>query len=1002
MNNKKNDHQSPMSEYLLKLQLIVSNTEFKNKEEADKYETLESNMKGRDYIRACNHTDIFESYNYPENYVYDTLINAGFDNKTANKLIQNPHMIPQGIKSVMMEQARYEFLKNYKETNRYYLMLTGKPFMGDKDELAEKIHLIPIEFYEVYKDENVIEKDMAIHEMPLKYQELFMGTSYYKKLLEQYPESRYLKYLGSNAIPIESSRAAHDGDIMKINTTKLTTYHPVYGTVTVSPDIIHKFVSVYQETRTYVYEALTGDFSSIYPNYNSFVRFLTIYMAIGSSLNEFMKNSSSLLTMSNASANNLFMLYGLPSVIMEGQSMIDFLKKFRLLLMDKGTNTVYRVKDLVGYEYTDIYTLIMVKQQVFENGVPVYVYKDGKAIPKQRIVFRRLGTTDDNTSYFNFRESRKEYLERRFPEESSHSEEYQISSGDPRWWNTREVDEMLENMNYTLSNSKYIQLSTHLSMTDVWFQTVILLRGLMDNRLETQYSLININYNINGSSEISIFEAVLSLLILMNWQLGFEGNMYLQDGKVNGKLVCLDLLFNGMGDGGVPYPLKTGNPFKIASFDFDVKTNKPEFYNSLSDMDYLEPERFISMLDSVLNRETINTGEVIMKDIKLIFDYLESKLRYAKTIHEFRQVSDAYNNLFLVDPVRNWYDSSIEDSDTLICNEFNISDNELTSLKIFFPRTVPNGGEILVKYKDVDYYISLYQVLNSDVKSIKKNGIYPFMENGFIKLFENALRDYTSAQMISSTLSNNIKENWKNIIIDKAAYDINNIDGGPKTFAALLHRTNASLYKFLIDLRNNGNGNDIVLLMRAIIKSLESYVSTSLAGLEFKALGMDNYIFILKEIISYFKSYMVEFTKDEFTYLFNGILDNGGNPNMLHLYDEITHMTMVLKPQDSLTLFDAGKFSLRQIFDDGNDEGIFYDQALFRMKAKYKYLKDTGYDLWYDNGKNISKTPLPNLTDDTLIIANIIKPKGSVAYKIIIPNTNINPDTYYGNKRKIK
>ena len=134
-------------------------------------------------------------------------------------------------------------------------------------------------------------------------------------------------------------------------------------------------------------------------------------MAIGNAMNEFQKKSSKLIYMNNVTANNLFTLYGLPSVIMEGTPMIEFLKKFRLLLMDKGTNIVYRVKDLIGYSDTDIYTLVMVKQQVFEDGIPVYHYDEdtGEKTPVQNIVFRRLGTTDDNTSYFKFRESKKEY-----------------------------------------------------------------------------------------------------------------------------------------------------------------------------------------------------------------------------------------------------------------------------------------------------------------------------------------------------------------------------------------------------------------------------------------------------------------------------------------------------------------------------------------------------------------------------------------------------------------
>ena len=55
---------NPMSEYLLKLQLIVTNTEFKNRFEANKYETLQSHHDGDMYVRACEKTDIFESYEY--------------------------------------------------------------------------------------------------------------------------------------------------------------------------------------------------------------------------------------------------------------------------------------------------------------------------------------------------------------------------------------------------------------------------------------------------------------------------------------------------------------------------------------------------------------------------------------------------------------------------------------------------------------------------------------------------------------------------------------------------------------------------------------------------------------------------------------------------------------------------------------------------------------------------------------------------------------------------
>ena len=68
----------------------------------------------------------------------------------------------------------------------------------------------------------------------------------------------------------------------------------------------------------------------------------------------------------------------------------------------------------------------------------------------------------------------------------------------------------------------------------------------------------------------------------------------------------------------------------------------------------------------------------------------------------------------------------------------------------------------------------------------------------------------------------------------------------------------------------------------------------------------------------------------------------------------------------------------------------------------YEKIKSLGYDIWYDDGKQITKTPFLNLQNETKIIANLVKNKSSEAYKIIINKNNIDVDNYYGNKRKIK
>lgn len=960
MNNfqlEKKQKRNPMAEYLMKLQLIVSNTEFKNKEEAQQYDTLDMYLAGDKYCNAVNHQDAFTSYEYDPKFVYQTLLDNGIPEERIPAYIENMVMIPNPIKKILLEHERQKTIDEYVELNPYYTMLSGIPFPGSSTIPPEKIITIPDEFFDIYESKNVISHGQAIHEMPIKYQELFMNTKYYEETLKKYPEQRYLKYLGSKSIPVHVARKAHDGDIMKIDTNALSASHPIFGNISVGADLIHLFTNVYQQTHQYVYGTLRGDFGDIYPNYNSFIRFLTIYMTIGSCLNELMKKSTELIYMNQSTANDFFMLYGLPSVIMNGPDMISFLKQFRMILMDKGTNVVYRVKDLIGYEYTDIYTLVMVKQQVFENGLPKYTTDEsGNRVPVQEIVFRRFGTTDDNTSYFKFRDERTSY-------------DWQtIASGDPRWWNTPEVEAMLQDMNYTLSNSKYIQLSTHISMTDIFWQCVILIRGLLDNRYETEYVNLVINLNLNGRSEISVFEAVLILEILMNWHIttvrgdSLHGDMYVPNGTYNGKDACIDMLFNGLDRDGLPNELKPGLPYKVSAFNFDLQLTDPVFYQSLSYMDYLEPDILLPILNRIYNREENNIGEVLMGDVKKVYSYLETKLIHAKTIQEFRQVDDAFSHLFLVDPQRDWYDADVVDVDQYLCDTYSLSLYELSSLKSFF---VYNQPDIIVEYNDKYYYVSLYNVLNFDVLNYEVpygNTLTPsdqntktiFNDPSFVTEFQNEISQYTSESLENSNISHNIKSRYQSIIMDKVVLDVGNGLNGPKTFEALLFRNDPEMYKYLISLR--GNGESLLLIIRSIIKALEIYVNDSLQGLEFIAIGETDYFSILKEVISYFKSYMVEFTKDEFAYIFDGLFDNGGHSNMLNLYDEKSHTLLRMIAKDSLTLHD-GSWAKKQI--KASDYGLqsFYDEMQVHRRVAYKKIKQMGYEIVFDTGTAITKFP---------------------------------------------
>ena len=106
MNNfqlEKRQKRNPMAEYLMKLQLIVSNTEFKNKEEAQQYETVEMYLAGDKYCNAINQQDAFTSYEYDPRFVYQTLLDNGIPEEKVPMYVENMVLIPNPIKKILLE-----------------------------------------------------------------------------------------------------------------------------------------------------------------------------------------------------------------------------------------------------------------------------------------------------------------------------------------------------------------------------------------------------------------------------------------------------------------------------------------------------------------------------------------------------------------------------------------------------------------------------------------------------------------------------------------------------------------------------------------------------------------------------------------------------------------------------------------------------------------------------------------------------------------------------------
>ena len=62
---------NPMGEYLVKIQLIIANSEFKNKELADKYETFEMHQAANLYLAAIKGNSGFSINDIEQKTLFD-------------------------------------------------------------------------------------------------------------------------------------------------------------------------------------------------------------------------------------------------------------------------------------------------------------------------------------------------------------------------------------------------------------------------------------------------------------------------------------------------------------------------------------------------------------------------------------------------------------------------------------------------------------------------------------------------------------------------------------------------------------------------------------------------------------------------------------------------------------------------------------------------------------------------------------------------------------------
>jgi len=232
--------------------IICRDIEIKDQTSANKYESLDSIKNSDLYIKCLDSKANISNFSYSR----DELLSYGLDSIYIDGYLESPLTIPSTIQKTIINNRTNIYLKSYNELNNYYRMLNGLPDIGD----------IGITLNESYIDTTLytINLNNKIHEMSKDEQDILQVLGIIDILILEYPNSKYLKHIGSNKVSIYKARKALEFQLLYLPTD-------------IPVEISKRFESSYEINRQYTMKRVYSDaYKYKSDNYDAFISIFII------------------------------------------------------------------------------------------------------------------------------------------------------------------------------------------------------------------------------------------------------------------------------------------------------------------------------------------------------------------------------------------------------------------------------------------------------------------------------------------------------------------------------------------------------------------------------------------------------------------------------------------------------------------------------------------------------------------------------------------------------
>ena len=520
---------------------ILNTLTIKYKYRADELETMESKEKADRYICALNGVDTFYQY---ADYSTEEYMKAGITDENAIKYYKaNRYEVPSEFQPKLLVLRRERELNEYVETNNYYRMLIGLPDLEDKDYIY-----VPKNLCEEFN----IPEDMPVHEIADKlgkyYITLLNSVGFFDDIVAKYPEKEYLKHVGKNRITLSYARNAKNFAILSVDQEGImeSTYR--------------EFIRSYEKARIYFMSTIyTYELRGVIPYYENLIALCIFIMAIQQVSVRSIKNATEREFYDEYMVKLLYETYGLPYFSkVDEDTQKQICQNLNLLIQNKATNKVILdIASILGFSDISIYQYYLIKEQNFDDkGRPI--------IKKKKQVNTGTGKIEEiydqeamKNIYFQKVDLKTENIKEALTDPVNRVEYSEVTYYDPFWWEDDDLHSEIWDESYNYLETKYLGATIPYRLTELIFQSVVLLRMILDKKSE--FSDITLDLPKITDKPVSLPDTVALFCALICKKMGISGQILTLPSKIAHVLETTDQVINN-----------ENKHIEILNFNFDA------------------------------------------------------------------------------------------------------------------------------------------------------------------------------------------------------------------------------------------------------------------------------------------------------------------------------------------------------------------------------------------------------------------------------------------------